>query len=219
MSSLFEFWIEAAPALLKGAVVTGQITALAIVLGIVFGVLVALARVYGGRGAYMFCTFYVEAIRGTPLLVQLFLLYFGLPSVGIYITSFWAAVIGMGINSGAYQSEYFRGAIQSIRSGQMLAARSIGMSRRQAIQSIILPQMLRRALPSWSNELMYMIKYSSLAYMIQTPEIMAAAKELSAQTFRTFETFLLAGLIYLVIVAVVSKALQLLENRVKIPGL
>ncbi|MSO92468.1 MAG: amino acid ABC transporter permease [Rhodospirillales bacterium] len=219
MTSFFEYAIEIAPVLLRGASMTLQIVALAIVLGIALGVLVGLARVYAGRTAYAFCTVYVEAIRGTPLLVQLFLLYFGLPSVGIYISSFWAAVIGMGINSGAYQSEYFRGAIQSIRSGQMLAARSIGMNRRQAIQSIIVPQMLRRALPSWSNELMYMIKYSSLAYMIQTPELMAAAKEMSAQTFRTFETFLLAGLIYLVIVAIVSRALMSLENRIKIPGL
>ena len=219
MTSFFQYAVEIAPVLLSGAAVTLQIVSLAIVLGVALGILVGLARVYAGRTAYALCSVYVEAIRGTPLLVQLFLLYFGLPSVGIYISSFWAAIIGMGINSGAYQSEYFRGAIQSIRSGQMLAARSIGMNRRQAIQSIIMPQMLRRALPSWSNELMYMIKYSSLAYMIQTPELMAAAKEMSAQTFRTFETFMLAGFIYLVIVAIVSRTLMSLENRTKIPGL
>jgi polar amino acid transport system permease protein len=216
---ILAFAVEIFPTLLRGAYVTLQIVALSIVLGLALGVLLALARVYGGAWIYRFSTAYVEVFRGTPLLVQLFVLYYGLPNIGIYMTPFLAAVIGMGMNSAAYQSEYFRGAIQSIRGGQMLAARAIGMTHREGILNIILPQMVRRALPSWSNELMYMIKYSSVAYMIQTPELMAAGKEVASETFRTFEAYVVVGFIYLVIVLIVSKLLKQLEARIQIPGL
>lgn len=214
-----DFAVESFPALLDGAIVTAQIVAVAIVIGFAIGVALALARVYGGPWLSRFAAAYVEVFRGTPLLVQLFVLYFGLPNVGIYVSSLAAAILGMGLNSAAYQSEYFRSALQSIRSGQMLAARAIGMTQRQALASIILPQTLRRALPSWTNELTYMIKYSSVAYMIQTPELMAAGKEIASATFRTFETYVVVALIYLVLVTTVGGLLRLLEARLRIPGL
>jgi len=167
--NFFELAWSILPALLRGTVVTLEITGISISIGFILGILLALGRIYGNKSIYIVATTYVEVIRGTPLLTQLFLLYFGLPSIGIMLSPFLAAIIGMGLNSGAYQAEYFRGAIQAVKSGQMMAARSVGMNKFKAVRYIILPQMLRIVIPSWSNELIYLVKYSSLAYMIQAP--------------------------------------------------
>jgi len=131
---------EILPKLLQGTIVTIELTLIAILIGFLIGIPVAMGRVYGNKFIYVLCTFFVEIIRGTPLLTQLFILYFGLPSVGIMLSPFTAAYIGMGINSGAYQAEYFRGAIQSVKREQLIAAYSIGMNQIQAIRHIILPQ-------------------------------------------------------------------------------
>jgi len=217
--NFFELAWNILPALLKGTVVTLEITVISISIGFILGILLALGRVYGNKFIYLLTTTYVEIIRGTPLLTQLFLLYFGLPSIGVMLSPLLAAVIGMGLNSGAYQAEYFRGAIQAVKSGQMIAARSVGMSKFKAVRYIILPQMLRIVIPSWSNELIYLVKYSSLAYMIQAPELMAEGRLIASRNFRTFEVFLVVAFIYLVIVLILSKVLDILEKQIRIPGL
>jgi len=217
--NFFELAWSILPALLRGTVVTLEITGISISIGFILGILLALGRIYGNKSIYIVATTYVEVIRGTPLLTQLFLLYFGLPSIGIMLSPFLAAIIGMGLNSGAYQAEYFRGAIQAVKSGQMMAARSVGMNKFKAVRYIILPQMLRLVIPSWSNELIYLVKYSSLAYMIQAPELMAQGKVIAAKNFRTFEVFIVVAFIYLVIVLILSKILDILEKRIRIPGL
>ncbi|MCD6472484.1 amino acid ABC transporter permease [Candidatus Aerophobetes bacterium] len=217
--NFFELAWNILPALLKGTVVTLEITGVSISIGFILGILLALGRVYGNKFIYLLTTTYVEIIRGTPLLTQLFLLYFGLPSIGVMLSPLLAAVIGMGLNSGAYQAEYFRGAIQAVKSGQMIAARSVGMSKFKAVRYIILPQMLRIVIPSWSNELIYLVKYSSLAYMIQAPELMAEGRLIASRNFRTFEVFLVVAFIYLVIVLILSKVLDILEKQIRIPGL
>lgn len=217
--SFLEFAIEIFPVLVKGAFITFELVAICISLGLIFGLLLAFGRVYGNKYICAITATFVRLTRGTPLLVQLFFLYYGLPHIGISLPSFFAAILGLSLNSAAYQSEYFRGAIQSVKAGQMIAARSIGMSKFKAIRYIILPQMLRLVIPSWSNELIYMIKYSSIAYMIQTPELMAQGKFIASQNFRTFEVFLIVAFIYLVIVIIVSRLLSMLEFRVKVPGL
>jgi len=217
--NFFELAWNILPALLKGTVVTLEITGVSISIGFILGILLALGRVYGNKFIYLLTTTYVEIIRGTPLLTQLFLLYFGLPSIGVMLSPLLAAVIGMGLNSGAYQAEYFRGAIQAVKSGQMIAARSVGMSKFKAVRYIILPQMLRIVIPSWSNELIYLVKYSSLAYMIQAPELMAEGRLIASKNFRTFEVFLVVAFIYLVIVLILSKVLDILEKQIRIPGL
>lgn len=207
------------PRLLEGATVTVELTIIAIAFGILFGIPVALGRVYGNKLIYFICSFFVEIIRGTPLLTQLFILYFGLPSVGIMLSPFVAAMIGMGINSAAYQAEYFRGAIQSVKKEQLIAAYSIGMNQFQAIRYIVIPQMLRLVIPSWSNELIYLLKYSSMAYMIQAPEIMSQGRLIASRNFRTFEVFIVVALIYLIMVSILSKILDLMEQKYRIPGL
>jgi polar amino acid transport system permease protein len=211
--------LDIMPKLLEGTVVTVELTIIAIIIGIFIGIPVAMGRVYGNKPIYAICTFFVEIIRGTPLLTQLFILYFGLPSVGIMLSPFTAAMIGLGINSAAYQAEYFRGAIQSVKREQLIAAYSIGMNQMQAIRHIVLPQMFRLVIPSWSNELIYLLKYSSMAYMIQAPEIMSQGRSIASRNFRTFEVFIIVALIYFVLVSILSKILDMAENKFRIPGL
>lgn len=217
--SFLQLTHEIMPALLKGAVVTLELTVCAISLGFVLGIALALGRLYGKRPISALSTVYIELFRGTPLLVQLLILYYGLPPYGIRLSSFVAGIIGLGLNSAAYQAEYFRGAIQSVSQGQIVAARAIGMSRFKTIVNIVIPQMLRMVIPSWSNELIYTLKYSSVAYMIGAPELMAQGKFIAAQNFRYFEVFLVVAFIYLVAVVVLSRLLSWLEKRVRIPGL
>ncbi|MFW6149711.1 MAG: amino acid ABC transporter permease [Atribacterota bacterium] len=207
------------PKLLQGAIVTIELTVIAIIIGILIGIPTAMGRVYGNKLIYAICTFFVEIIRGTPLLTQLFILYFGLPSIGIRLSPFMAAMIGMGINSAAYQAEYFRGAIQSVKKEQLIAAYSIGMKQIQAIRHIVLPQMFRLVIPSWSNELIYLLKYSSMAYMIQASEIMSQGRLIASRNFRTFEVFIIVAFIYLILVSILSKFLDKVEGKFRIPGL
>jgi polar amino acid transport system permease protein len=207
------------PPVLEGALVTLKLIALSIPLGLISGILIAVGRVYGNKFISSFCTVYTLFFRGTPLVVQLFILYFGFPSIGIFFSPFAAAVIGFILCSGAYHSEYIRGAIQSIKIGQMMAAEALGMTRAKAILYIILPQALRRAIPGCSNEIIYLIKYSSLAFMVTCVELTGAGKIIASRYFAYTEVFLVVGAIYLLMVSVVTKVLNMLEKKLEIPGL
>lgn len=207
------------PPLLEGTVVTLKLVVASIPLGLILGILIAVGRVYGNRLISSFCTIYTLFFRGTPLLVQLFILYYGLPSIGIFFSPFTAAVLGFILCSGAYHSEYIRGAIQSIKSGQMMAAKALGMNKFKAILYIILPQALRRAIPGCSNEIIYLVKYSSLAYMVTCIELTGAGKIIASRYFEYTEVFIVVGAIYLLMVSVVTKALNRLEKKLEIPGI
>jgi polar amino acid transport system permease protein len=122
------------------------------------------------------------------------------------------------LNSAAYQAEYLRGAIQSISSGQMQASLSIGMKKWQAIRLIILPQALRRFIPSWTNEFIYLLKYSSLSYIVGAPEIMAQAKFVASRNFEFFQVYLFAAIIYFVLVTIFGEIFRFIEKKMKIPG-
>ena len=219
MTDFFEFAVESMPALLEGTVITLQIWIVCIVLGGILGVFLALARVYGNRFLYAASTTYIEIFRGTPQLVQMFIIYLGLPDIGIVLRPVVAAMVAIGLNTAAYQAEYFRGAIQSVQQGQMKAARSIGMSRMQAIFHVILPQALRMVIPSWSNEAILELKMTSIAFAISVVELMAQAQTIGFRTFRYFEIFVLAGAIYYILVSVISTLLDLLSAKLHIPGL
>jgi len=207
------------PPVLEGALVTLKLIALSIPFGLILGILIAVGRVYGNKFISSFCTVYTLFFRGTPLLVQLFILYFGFPSIGIFFSPFAAAVIGFILCSGAYHSEYIRGAIQSIKTGQMMAAEALGMTRSKAILYIILPQALRRAIPGCSNEIIYLIKYSSLAFMVTCLELTGAGKIIASRYFEYTLVFLVVGTIYLLMVSIVTKLLNMLEKKLEIPGL
>lgn len=207
------------PDLFEGLVVTLEITALCIAMGIVLGLVLAVARLYGRHVFYWAATVFISFFRGTPILVQLFLVYYGLPSIGIRLEPFTAGVLALGLNTSAYQAEYFRGAIQSLPSGQMTAARSIGMSRMQALQSIILPQALRLVIPPWSNELILMVKYSSIVFLATVMDLMGEAKVLASVTYRYFEIFIIVAIMYLLIVLVLTWLLRWLQAWLRVPGL
>jgi len=219
MEGYLEYLQIATPKLLDGLLITFRVTFVSLGIGFLIGFPCALIRVYGPKWLRWIVTGYIEIFRGTPSLVQLFLVYYGLPQFGITFTAFTSAYIALGLNSGAYQSEYFRGAIQAISSGQMLAARSIGMSSFQAIRHVIIPQAFRYALPSWSNEVVAMIKITSIVYLIAVPEMLYVAKELMAKYFNPFETYITAGIIYLIVIGVLTLMIGYLERRIAIPGL
>ena len=208
-----------APALWQGLIMTVALVILTAPFGLLLGMGIALGRQYGGRMVSAACSGYVIFFKGCPLLVLLFLIYFGLPSVGLTFPAFTAAVIGFILCNAAYNSEYIRGAITSIRDGQMVAAQALGMTRRQAIESVILPQALRRAIPGLSNEFIYLIKYSSLAYMITVIELSGATKIIATKYFMYNESFLAVGLVYLALVSLTTYAVHLLEKRFAVPGM
>ena len=205
--------------LLEGTIVTLKLIAVSIPLGLFFGILIGTGRVYGNKFISSFCTIYTLFFRGSPLLVQLFILYYGLPSIGIFFSPFVAAVIGFSLCSCAYHSEYIRGALQSIKSGQMMAAEALGMTRFKAILYIILPQALRRAIPGCSNEIIYLIKYSSLAFIVTCVELTGAGKIIASRYFEYTLIFAVVGAIYLLIVSIVTKVLNILEKKLEIPGI
>jgi polar amino acid transport system permease protein len=207
------------PPLLEGTLVTIKLIVVSIPFGFILGILIAVGRVYGNKLISSFCAIYTLFFRGTPLLVQLFILYYGLPSIGIFFPPFVAAVTGFILCSGAYQSEYIRGAIQSIKSGQMMAAKALGMTKPIAIFYIILPQALRRAIPGCSNEIIYLVKYSSLAFMVTCVELTGAGKIIASRYFKYTLVFLVVGAIYLLMVSVVTKVLSTLEKKLEIPGI
>jgi polar amino acid transport system permease protein len=209
----------ALPKIWGGLLITFQVSGICLLIGLLIGLPAALARVYGPKWLRWLVTGYIEIIRGTPVLVQLFLIYYGLPQFGITFSAFASAYIAIGMNSGAYQAEYFRGAIQAISSGQMMAARSIGMTPIQAIRHVIIPQAFRFAIPAWSNEVVAMIKISSIVYLIAVPEMLYIAKELMAKYYNPFQTYFTVGAVYLVIIGILTILLNRLEQALVIPGM
>ncbi len=204
--------------LMQGLWVTVQLIVPSSALGLAIGVLVGAVRVYGHPLAVRAGNVYVTVFRGFPLVVQLFIWYFGLPHIGIYLTPFTASILGFTLCSSAYHSEYVRGAFLSVKRGQMMAAEALGFSRLQLVFSVMLPQAFRRALPGCGNELIYLIKYSSLAYMITCIELTGQGKIIASETFRFTEVFMMVGVIYLFLTTVGSWGLRRLEVRLRLPG-
>jgi polar amino acid transport system permease protein len=210
------------PKLGQGLGLTLELTGLSMALGAVLGLILAVLRVYG-RGplypAYFLASGYVHLFRGTPLLVQLMTIYFALPTVGVRFSPLGAGILALTLNTAAYQAEYFRGAIQSVRAGQMQAALALGLSRLQAIRYVVLPQALRLVIPPWSNELIYMVKGSAVVYLIGVLELMGQAKNIAARTFRNFEVYIVVALFYLALIFLLTVILRVVERRTRIPGL
>ena len=188
-------------------------------IGVALAITLAVARVYGNRPISLLATSIVGIFRGFPAIVTLFIIFFALPDLGIFFSPYWSAVLGFVIVTGAYQSEYVRGAIQSIHVGQSLAAQALGMNKLQEIIHIILPQAIRAALPGISNEIIYLILYSSLASYIGVEEIFAVARSFNSLEFRPIEIFLTAGLIYAAMATVCFVGFKMVENKYRIPGL
>jgi polar amino acid transport system permease protein len=206
------------PALNRGLVMSVKLIIPSGLMGLLFGIIIGTLRTFGHPGVRKAANGYAAVFRGTPLLVQLFLLYFGLPNLGIYLDAYTAAVIGFILCSAAYHSEYIRGSLLSIKRGQFLAAQSMGFSAFKTMCHIIVPQAVRRALPGCGNEIIYLIKYSSLAYIITCIELTGEGKIIATRTFRYTEVFLVIGFYYLVLVTMATFVLQRLEKKLRIPG-
>ncbi|WP_028325017.1 amino acid ABC transporter permease [Desulfatirhabdium butyrativorans] len=206
------------PALWRGLLVSLALIAPSMVFGLMGGILLGAARVYGPSGVRSLSNGIVLVFRGFPLVIQLYIWYFGLPRIGIYLSPYTASVLGFVFCSAAYHSEYIRGALLSIRRGQLFAGQAIGLSSFQTIRYVIMPQAIRRALPGCGNEIIYLIKYSSLAYMITCIELTGEGKIVASASFKYFEVFMIVGAIYLLLVSIASHGLEMLENRLVIPG-
>ncbi len=201
------------PVLAKGAVMTVELTALAILFGTALGLGIALAKISRNLVVARLAQLYTWLWRGTPLLLQLFVIYYGLPEVGLTLNPFQAAVLGLSLNAGAYVSEIIRGAIQSIERGQTEAARSLGMSYFQAMYRVILPQAFRRMLPPLGNEFIAMLKDSSLVATISMVDLMRTAQQMYAATFRPVEIFLATGVLYLFLTTLFTITFGKLERN------
>jgi len=219
MQDFLELLRNVVPGLLQGTLITLQLAGVSLALGVAIGLPAGVGRVYGPRWLQRIIGVYVTVFQGTPLLIQLFLVYYGLPDIGIVFARFGAAYLTLGLNSGAYQAEYLRGALQSVGEGQMTAARAIGMSKSQGIRSIILPQALRLVLPTWSNEAIAMLKYTAVVFLIAVPDLMGQAKVLSSKYFAPIAIYMIVAVFYLVLVGVAYVILRLVERRVQVPGL
>ncbi|MCL6407635.1 amino acid ABC transporter permease [Dickeya dadantii] len=195
-----------------GLTFTVPLAILSFVLGLMIGVLVALLRLYGPTPLKKICDFYVWVIRGTPLLVQLFLIFYGLPNAGITLDAFPAALIGFSLNVGAYSSEIVRGAILSVPKGQWNAAYSLGMSGAQAIRWVIVPQSVFVSLPPLANTFISLVKDTSLAAVITVPEMFLAAQRIVSVTYEPLILYIEAALIYLLFSTVLSKLQTRLEK-------
>ena len=202
-----------APLLWAGLVFTVPLTLLSFAFGLSLGFLTALARLYGPRPLVAVARFYVWIIRGTPLLVQLFVIFYGLPSVGILLDAFPAALIGFTLNVGAYSSEIVRAVIASIPKGQWEASYSIGMSWWQALRRTVLPQAARTAVPPLSNTFISLVKDTSLAAAVTVPELFQAAQRIVATTYEPLIIYIEAALIYLALSSVLSLLQDRLERR------
>ena len=211
--------LDALPYLLQGALITVVIVAGAMALGLTLGIPLAVGQVYGRPRVRAVIAVYVWFFRGIPLLVFLFLFYFGLCTLlDINLSAFTVAIIVLGLVSAAYQSQIFRGAILSLPVGQLKAARAIGMSDIQAVVHIILPQALRLSIPGWSNEYSIILKDSAVTYALGVAEVMARAHFVATRTYEHMPLYIMAGMIFLMLTWLGVSGLRRLEEKVRIPG-
>jgi len=203
---------EAAPVMLTGAGYTLLFAVASMIGGLAIGLPVALMRISPWAALRLPSSLYVSAMRGTPLLVQIFVIYYGLPSVGIEFTPVAAGVLALSLNSGAYLSESLRGAIRAVSEGQWRAAFSLGLGYWQTLHHIVMPQALRIAVPSMSNTLISLIKDTSLVSVIALTELMLATKEVIATTFQPLPLYIAAACIYWVL-SLFFEALQRRAER------
>ena len=202
------------PLLLAGAGVTIEITAIAVGLGFIFGLITSVCRLSGVKILQVIAVCYVNIIRGTPMLVQIFLIYFALPMViGERINPFVAAVAACSINSGAYVSEIFRAGIQSVDKGQMEAGRSLGLSWMQTMRYVIMPQAFKHVIPPLGNEFISMTKETSLVSVIGFEELTRRGQLIIAKTYGSFEIWLTVAAIYLVMTLTIARLVSYLERR------
>ena len=212
--------VEALPRILTaGLTMTIPLTLISFSLAMVIAVAVALVQYANVPVLRQIARFYIWVIRGTPLLVQLFILFFGLPQFGILLPAFVCGVIGLGIYSGAYVSEVVRGAIQSIDKGQMEAARSIGMSSGLAMRTVVLPQAVVRMIPPLGNEFIALIKNSALVSLLTIHDLMHEGQKIISVSYRSLEVYLAIAVVYFILTGATTLVLRRIELRLRAGGM
>ncbi len=210
---------DSLPYILSGIPITLGLVALSIALGLAIGVPMAIGQTYGNKETGRLISLYVWLFRGLPNLVLLFLFFFGVfPMLGIRLSPFVVAAIALGLRSAAYQTEIFRGAFLSLGEGQMLAARSLGMSKRKAIWNIMFPQAIRVALPGWSNEYPILLTDSSVAYAIGVMEILTRGNQMVTRTYQPMPIYFTCALIFILLNFGGIRLIHMIENLIRIPG-
>jgi polar amino acid transport system permease protein/cystine transport system permease protein len=210
---MFEQFPYFMPLLLRGAIMTVTVAVGALALALLLGLVVALLKMSPLRMLRGLASAYIEILRGTPALAQLFVIYFGLPDIGIHPEPVTAAIIGLGINGSAYLAEIYRAGIEAIHKGQIEAALSLGMTPTRAMQYIILPQALRMMLPPITNFSIILLKDTALVSVVAAPEIMFFARNLVTETFLSMHVYLLAALIYLCMTIPMARVVAVLERN------
>ena len=204
------------PVLLKGSLITMELTLISVVLGSFIGMFTALLKLSKNKLIVSVASFYTWLFRGTPMLLQLFVFYYGLPNLGIRFTPFQAALIGLSLNSGAYMAEIIRGGILSVDKGQFEACKSLGFTYFDTMKRVILPQTFKIIIPSVGNEFITMLKDTSLVSTIAMVEIMRSAQLLYASSFRPMEAFFITGCLYLFMTTIFTTVFSYYEKRLSV---
>jgi glutamine transport system permease protein len=208
---------ESIPVLMNGAKLTIYITLVGLFFGFILGALAGVGKLSRNKFVNRMTTVYVESVRGTPLMVQVMFLYFGLPlALGMRVPPLTAGIVAIAVNSGAYISEIVRGAVQSINVGQAEAARSIGLTNFQSMIYVIWPQAFKRMIPPLGNQFIISLKDTSLLVVIGVGELTRQGQEIIAVNFRSFEVWMAVALIYLAMTMTIAKLLNMLEKRMQI---
>ncbi|MEL6247931.1 MAG: amino acid ABC transporter permease [Cyanobacteria bacterium J06626_23] len=218
MQKSFGYIIDALPALLQGALITLMLTAFSVSLGLIGGVLLGIARLSSIKLLKTAARAYIDFFRGTPLLVQIFMIYFGIPALsnglglGFKFNQFWAAVMALSLNSAAYLAEIVRAGIQSIEQGQWEAAEAMGLNRMQALRYIVFPQAFRRMIPPLGNEFITLLKDTSLVAVIGYQELFRNGQLIVASNYRSFEIYTAVAFVYLILNTMSAQAFVWLER-------
>lgn len=216
MSNLFPWDLSVVvirfPDFFRAALITLEITSAGIACGVIMGFIFALMKISHNKVLSSIARAYIFLVRGTPLLLQLFIIYYGLTSI-VTIPPFPSAVFALGFHNGAYIAEIFRGAIESIPVGQMEAARSIGMSHRKAMRRVILPQALKRAIPPLGNQFIIALKDSSLASTIAVPELLLRGRQLGSSSFMYMEMLIIVAIYYLLLTTLLNFILSRVDKK------
>ena len=213
--TFYEVFKQTYKGFLEAGLLTIEITAIAVVIGTVLGIVFALMKISHSKILQTIANLYITLIRGTPLIVQIMFLYFGITSI-IVLDNFWAGAIALGVHNGAYIAEIFSGSIQGVDRGQREASLALGMNRSLTMRRIVFPQALRRAIPPLGNQFIITLKDSSLVYVIGVSELFGLANRVAASNFKQFETFLVVGLYYLVLVLIFTALLKWYENKLDV---
>ncbi|GIN22232.1 MAG TPA: amino acid ABC transporter permease [Bacillus bacterium] len=212
MGQFMDSLISTFSGFMNAALVTLQITIVSLIMASIIGLFVALMKLSNKKILSWIANLYIGVIRGTPLIVQIMWLYFGITQI-VVLSAFWAGAIALAIHSGAYIAEIFRGAIQSIDKGQMEAAESLGMTKKQAMRRIIFPQAFKRSIPALGNQFIIGLKDSSLVAFIGITEIFNLSMSQAAATFRQLEFYTIAGIYYLVLIVIFTLITNKIEKR------